>query len=96
MAWRDEVGKMLDEREQDCRQDYRRAIGSNIDDAKHWKARQALDTAIMNRECFVDGRAYGAGSGNSDDYSKPQGNDNPRKAPYGEYTMNKWGRKRYG
>ena len=96
MAWRDELGKMLDEREQDARQDYRRAIGSNIDDAKLLKARQALDTALMQRDCFVDGRAYGSGSGNSDDYSRPQGNDNPRKAPHPEYSGNKWSRKRYG
>lgn len=94
----EELGKMLDEKIIDAEQNYRRAIGSNIDDAKLLKARQALDVALMQRDCFVDGRAYGSGSGNSDDFSSIKDVDPAKPAPRGrgDYSGNKWSRKRYG
>jgi hypothetical protein len=97
MSWRDTVRKMLDERVVDCEQDYRRAMMSNVEDSKLLAARQALDRALMQRDCYQDGRAYGSGSGNSDDYSKSYGGmDDKRKAPYLDYRGNKWNVKRYG
>jgi len=41
--WRDELGKMLEERVADAMQDYRRATGSNIDDAKLLKAQRGIE-----------------------------------------------------
>lgn len=97
MSWRGTIGKMLDEKIDACEQDYRRAMMSDVEDGKLLAARQALDRALMQRDCYQDGRAYGSGSNNSDDYSKSfGGTDNPRPAPYRDYRGNKWNVKRYG
>lgn len=86
---------MLDENVADAEQDFRRSMSKNVSDAEYWKARRALDLAGMRRDCYVDGRAYGSGSGGSDDYSVPQSNDNRRPSPHLEYTR-KWAAKRFG
>ena len=100
--WRDELGKMLEERVADAMQDYRRATGSNIDDAKLLKAQRALDLAEMRLSCYRDERCYDSGSGSNSDYSKSfadagsENMDDKRKAPHLDYRGNKWNVKRYG
>jgi hypothetical protein len=95
MSWRDEVGKLLEQRVFDAKQAYRREVCSDIDDAAAWEATERLNIITMRQQCFQDGRAYGSGSGGSDDFAIKQGRDNPRSAPYRDYS-NKWNLKKYG
>ena len=75
-----------------------RATCSDIDDAKAWKATQRLNQALMERECYVDGRSYGSGSGSNSDYRAPQSHYNSRPAMRGrtDYSGNKFSQKKYG